>query len=359
MPWRQNEFRSRQQVEMQFALEPQLRTLFSLRQKRTLMKSWFLVCDSHRMGLEMRDVPQPTPRAGEILVRVHAAALNRGEFLANLKPSGPVIDKPCGIECAGEVIAIGPGVDDVEPGDRVMGRAAMAFSEFAILRAGNAIKVPGRLRWEQAGAATIAYITAYDMLWPGGALQPDEWLLITGVSSGVGVAALQLGKMIGARVIGTSGTLSKLEKLEQLGLDFGLPFRNHGFAKQVMDITGGQGVDLVVNNVGGTVFAECIRVLAFQGRLATVGHVDGETRVELDLLEQHAKRLRLFGVSNKLRSAEEIAQSVHDFTRDVLPAIADGRITPLIDSVYPFEELPQALARMNSNAHIGKIVLRI
>ena len=321
--------------------------------------SWFLVCDRQHTGLELRDVPEPTPEAGEVLVRVHAASLNRGEFLVKPTPSGPVIDKPCGIECAGEVIAIGAGVDDIAPGDRVMGRASMAFSEYAILRAGNAIKVPQRLSWEQAGAATITYITAYDMLWPGGALQPDEWLLITGVSSGVGVAALQLGKMIGARVIGTSGSAEKLEKLAPFGLDFALPTRNHGFVSQVMSITEGHGVDLVVNNVGGSVFAECIQVLAYQGRLATVGHVDGETKVELDILQQHAKRLRLFGVSNKLRSAEEVAQSVKDFTRDILPAIADGRITPLIDAVYPFEELPQALARMTSNAHVGKIVVRI
>jgi NADPH:quinone reductase-like Zn-dependent oxidoreductase len=196
------------------------------------------------------------------------------------------------------------------------------------------------------------------MLWPGGQLRAGEWLLVAGASAGVGVASVQLGKLIGAKVIGTSGSAEKLKKLGALGMDLGLQNRNGGFEKAVLEATGGKGVDLVVNNVGGTVFAECIRAMAYKGRLATVGYVDGVVKAELDILALHSKRLHVFGVSNKMRSAAEVAEGVRGFTRDVLPAIAGGHLRPVIDKVFPFDQLPQAKAYMESNAHLGKIVLR-
>ncbi len=323
------------------------------------MKSWFHNSAAKSAALELRDVPEPRLQAGELLVRVRAAALNRGEFLARRSLPATTPDKPAGIECAGEVMRLGAGVEGYAPGERVMGRASMAFSEYAVMRVGEAIRMPQRLTWEAAAGASITYLVAYDMLWPGGALQAGEWLLINGASSGVGVAALQLGKLLGARVIGTSGSAEKLQRLQALGLDFGLACRNQGFEKQVLEITGGRGVDLVVNNVGGSVFAECLRVLAYRGRLATVGHLDGVGSAELDLLAQHAKRLHLFGVSNKLRSAGELAECVAGFKRDVLPTIADGRVRPVIDRTYPFAELPLALAYMEASGHVGKIVITL
>jgi NADPH:quinone reductase-like Zn-dependent oxidoreductase len=125
-----------------------------------------------------------------------------------------------------------------------------------------------------------------------------------------------------------------------------------------MQATAGRGADLAVNTVGGTVFAECVRSLAFQGRLAIVGYVDGSLRSEIDLDAVHARRLTIFGVSNKLRNAEQRAATVRGFVADVLPAFAEGRIRPLLDKVFAFEELPQAKARMEANLHLGKIVLR-
>ncbi len=183
------------------------------------------------------------------------------------------------------------------------------------------------------------------MLWPGGELKAGEWLLVAGATAGVGVASVQLGKLIGAKVIGTSGSAEKLKKLAALGLDVGLQKRNGGFEKDVMDATGGKGVNLVVNNVGGTVFAECVRALAYRGRLATVGYVDGVVKAEMDILALHSKRLKLFGVSNKMRSAAEVAEGVRGFERDVLPAMASGHLKP-------------AKAYMESNAHLGKIILK-
>jgi NADPH2:quinone reductase len=321
------------------------------------MKSWFIASGKDSTTLDLREVPVPEPKAGEIIARVKAAGLNRGEFIAGHGLSGGAA-KSAGIEAAGEVVKVGEGVREFKPGDRVMGRAFHAYSEFALFRIGDAMPAPAKLSWEEAAGASIAYLTAYDMLWPGGQLKAGEWLLVAGASAGVGVASVQLGKLVGAKVIGTSGSAEKLKKLGALGMDLGLQNRNGGFEKAVMEATGGKGVDLVVNNVGGTVFAECIRAMAYKGRLATVGYVDGVVKAELDILALHSKRLHLFGVSNKMRSAAEVAEGVRGFTRDVLPAIAGGHLRPVIDKVFSFDDLPEAKAYMESNAHLGKIVIR-
>ena len=323
------------------------------------MKSWWVGSGTGgKTSVELREVSEPKPKAGEVLIKVRAAGLNRGEFIGGygLAAAAP---KPGGIECAGEVAGVGEGVTGFEAGARVMGRASGTFSELALMRASDAILVPERLSWEEAAGATIAYLTAYDMLWPGGDLKAREWLLVTGVSAGVGVASLQLGKLIGAKVIGTSGSAEKLAKLKRLGLDIGLENRNGGFAARVMDETDGKGVNLVVNNVGGSVFAECIQVLAYKGRLATVGYVDGVVSATLDLGALHARRLKVFGVSNKMRSGAEIAEGVRGYVRDVLPAIASGVVKPVIDRVFPFAELPAAKAHMEASAHLGKIIVGI
>jgi NADPH:quinone reductase-like Zn-dependent oxidoreductase len=322
------------------------------------MKSWLIASGKDSTTLELRDVPVPAPKAGEIIARVKAAGLNRGEFIAGHGLSGGAA-KAAGIEAAGEVVEVGEGVKAFKPGDRVMGRAFHAFSEFALFRIGDAMPAPAKLSWEEAAGASIAYLTAYDMLWPGGELKAGEWLLVAGASAGVGVASVQLGKLIGAKVIGTSGSAEKLNKLAALGLDLGLQNRNGGFEKAVMEATGGKGVNLVVNNVGGSVFAECIKVMAYKGRLATVGYVDAVVTAQLDILALHSKRLRVFGVSNKMRSAAEVAEGVRGFERDVLPEIASGYLRPVIDKVFPFADLPQAKAYMESNAHLGKIILRL
>jgi NADPH:quinone reductase-like Zn-dependent oxidoreductase len=290
-------------------------------------------------------------------VRVRAAALNRGEFILGhgLQKSGTA--KAIGMEAAGEIEKAGAGVSAFRAGDRVMGRCAAAFSEYALMDVREAMPMPAALSFEQAAAVPLTFLVAQDMLIDQGRLEAGEWVLVTGVSSGVGVSALQGAKALGAKVIGTSGSQEKLERLKALGLDVGIPTRQGDFHDAVLRETGGKGVDLVVNTVGGTVFAECIRCLGFEGRLATVGYVDDTLKAEIDIQALHMKRLTLFGVSNKMRTAEQRAAGVPRFTRDLLPAIADGRIEPLVDRVFAFDELPAAKAFMESNRQVGKIVL--
>ena len=314
------------------------------------MRAYFLQSAGDEMKLELREVPTPQPKPNQLLIKIHASSLNRGELIAGHGLIAPGAAKPAGQEAAGEV---------VKTGERVMGRCPGGFAEYGLMDASDAIPVPPNLSWEEAGAIPLTFMVVHDMLVGQGNLKAGEWLLVTGVSSGVGVAALQAGKAIGAKVIGTSGSGEKLEKLKSLGLDVAIQTRKPDFQDAVMKATGGKGVDLVVNNVGGSVFAECIRALAFQGRLATVGYLDRVMKAELDIDALHAKRLRLFGVSNKHRNAEQRAVTVRGFTADFLPYFASGRIKPLIDRVYAFEQLPQAKAFVESDAQLGKVAIRM
>jgi NADPH2:quinone reductase len=324
------------------------------------MQSYWMQMTDTDTVLELRDIPVPTPDPRQLLVRVHAAALNRGEFLLGHGLHGkPGSWKAIGGEGAGEVIAVGSEVRGFKPGDRVMGRCSGAFSAYALMEQVEAMVVPAGVSWEQAASVPLTFLVAFDMLVLQGHLKAGDWLLINGVSSGVGVASLQLAKALGANVIGTSGSADKLAALKPLGLDVALCSRAADFAPAVMAATGQRGANLVVNTVGGTVFAESVRSLAFEGRLATVGYVDGVVHADIDLEALHARRLTLFGVSNKLRTKEQRASSVPRFVAEVMPLIAAGRIQPRIDRVMDFAQLEEAKARMEAGAHIGKIVLRM
>jgi NADPH:quinone reductase-like Zn-dependent oxidoreductase len=316
--------------------------------------AYFLLAQAGGTGLERRDVAQPEPGPGQMLVRVRAAGLNRGELI-----TAPAAGKPGGMDAAGDVVKTGAGVAQFKPGDRVMGRCPGAFAEFGLMDERETLPVPERLSWEEAAAVPITFLVVYDMLVAQGRLKAAEWLLVTGVTSGVGVVALQVAKALGAKVIGTSGSAQKLERLKPLGLDLALATREADFSAQVLQATGGKGADLCVNNVGGTVFAECLRSLGFEGRLAVVGYLDGTLKAELDLDALHSRRLTVFGVSNKLRNSEQRAATVRGFAASLLPMLADGRVKPLIDQVFGFDDLPAAKARMEANAHVGKIVVRI
>ena len=323
------------------------------------MKSCWIVTKGHKSVLEWRDVPAPQPKPGQMVMRVRASALNRGELIVGSAVHGGP-EKIGGVEAAGEVHAVGEGVDGFRPGQRIMARARGTFAEYAVLDAHQALPMPERLSWEQAAAIPISFFTAYEMLYPPyGRLKAGEWLLVTGASSGAGVASIQLAKMLGAHTIGLSSSSSKLAKLAQIGLDVPIATRAADFSAKVKEATGGKGADLIVNLVGGSLFAECMSCLARLGRLAVVGYVDGKLKAEIDLGAVHLNRFEIFGISNAKLTPEEKAQAARGFARDVLPAFADGRLAPLVDRVFAFDELPAAKAYMESNAMVGKIVVRV
>jgi len=322
------------------------------------MQAYTIKTVQNQSVVELVERDEPALGPTQMRIQMHAASLNRGEFIVGHGLHGKSeVPQPVGLEGAGRVLEIGAKVKQFAVGQRVMGRCPGAFAVRTVMDEREAMPIPDSLDWNEAAAVPLTYLTAYDAIHEQGRLKKGEWLLINGVTSGVGVAALQMGKAIGAHVIGTSGSTDKLAKLQGQGLSLSLHTRQADFHDAVMHATQGQGVHLAVNTVGGSVFAEDIRCLAFEGRLAMVGYVDGELNTPLDLHALHAKRLRLFGVSNKLRSAAQKAASIPAFMKDIWPALNRGEIRPFIDQVFPFSQLAQAKDSMKANNHVGKVVL--
>lgn len=322
------------------------------------MKSYWIVARGKESVLEPREVPHPTPKRGQIVLKVHAAGLNRGELIVGGAVHGGD-EKLGGTESAGVVTAVGEGVTGWKVGDAVFGRTNGAFAEHAVMFTEQAMPKPPGLSWEEAAAVPSAFITAYEAIVQHGKLKSGEWLLVTAASAGCGVAAIQIAKLMGAKTIGTSGSADKLGKLAQAGLDVGIPTRAPDFADKVLKATGGKGANIALSLAGGSLFPEILRSLAYEGRVAIVGYMDGVYHPEIDLEHLHINRWQVFGISNAKLPLERRFETTAGFKRDVLPAIMEGRVKPVIDRVFGFDELPVAKAHMDDGARVGKVVVRM
>ncbi len=323
------------------------------------MKSYWIKKSGAHTELELRDAPVPQPARGEMRVRVKATSINRGDIMARIGRHGAEGGRPAGVDGAGEVCAIGEGVSEFKTGDRVMFRARGCFAEYAVVDPALAARVPDHLSWEDAAAIPIAFITAYEALVQFGELKAGETALIAGASSGVGVAALQAAKFLGAKVIGVSGSADKLARLQTLGLDIAIHARGTGFAEETLRATGGRGVNLAVNLVGGSAFPDCQRALADFGRQVVVGYVDGQMKTELDLEALHGKRLHVMGVSNAPLAPAQRAAAMRGFMNTLYPAFVNGKIKPVIDRVFGFDELPEAKRYVETDQLLGKVIIRL
>jgi len=314
--------------------------------------------------LELREVPKPEPRPGELLIRVRATALNRAD-LYQLKGAYPTQALAggsltiAGLEAAGEVVAIGENVSGFALGDRLMAMCAGGYAEFTALDYRLAMPVPERLSWEEAATIPVAYMTEHDALVTNARVQAGDAVLIHAATSGVGVAAIQIAKLLGANpVMGTAGTPSKLAALASLGIDLGINYRTETFAERVLAKTNGGGVNVIIDHVGGAYLGENLRCLAIKGRLVSVGRL-GQGAGELDLELLALKRLHLIGVTFRTRTIEEKISIAQRCQAELLPALADGRLRPVIDRIFPLEQAREAQIYMASNTQIGKIVLRV
>lgn len=310
--------------------------------------------------LEEREVARPTPAPSQVLVRIHATALNRADLLQRRghypAPPGAAADIP-GLEYAGEVVEVGSGVRELAEGDRVMGLlGGGGYAEYAVVQERMAVPIPDALSFEEAAAVPEVFITAHDALFTRLKLGPGERLLIHAVGSGVGTAALQLARVAGATVLGTSRTSWKLERAVELGLDLAIDTGAGGFEEPVSEATAGEGVHAILDLVGGTYLEENLRSLASLGRQVVVGTVSG-TRAEIDLGVLLRSRVTLVGTVLRSRPAEEKIAATMAFRRHALPFLADGRIEPVIDRVMPMSDVREAHAHMEENASFGKIVL--
>jgi len=295
---------------------------------------------------------------------VRASSINRAEFrrLHNLRtqPGKPVPEvRIGGGDAAGEIVEFGAGVTGFKPGDRAMGRCAGGFAEYALVDAREAMPVPEGLSWDEAACIPVVFVVVHDALFASGQLHKGETVLVTAAPSGVGVTALVLAKYLGARVIGTSRSAEKLERLKRHGLDVGVVTDSAGFGVAIAPVIGENGVDMIVDNVGGDVLAPSIDALAVGGRFVTIGRMSGVLKGELDVDRLAERRLHLYGVSNRLRTAPQRAESMRRFVADLMPALGDGRIRPIIDRSFALDDLAAAQAHVEADRHVGKVVIQI
>jgi putative PIG3 family NAD(P)H quinone oxidoreductase len=311
--------------------------------------------------IEMR--PVPTPGRGEILVRVRASAINRADLLQRMgrypAPPGAPPDI-LGMEFAGQVAALGDGVTGVAVGDRVAGLVGGgAHADYLVTHARAVARVPDGLSWEIAGAAPEAFITAHDAMISQASLRPGESVLVHAVGSGVGLAAVQLATAWGATVFGTARGAGKLAAARELGMRDGCqPGAPGWIATAVADWTGGRGVDVVVDLVGGEYTAESLAAMAPRGRLMLIGSLAG-TRATMDLRAILGKRLTIRGTVLRSRQLEERIVLAQSYEREVLPWLASGRLFPRIDARFELAQIVAAHALVESNSTIGKVALAV
>jgi putative PIG3 family NAD(P)H quinone oxidoreductase len=261
-----------------------------------------------------------------------------------------------GLEFAGELAETGDTVTDFKPGDRVFGiTAGEAQAEFLKIDHRLLARIPENLNFTEAAAIPEAFITAHDAVYTQGRLKNSETLLIHAVGSGVGLAALQLGKANGNRVIGTSRTKDKLDRCREFGLDEAVVAAEPKFSEEVLSKTGG-GVDVILDLVGGAYFEENLRSLALRGRLLLVGLTAGST-AQFNLGIALSKRATLIGTVLRGRSTEEKADATRAFAEQVVPLLADGRVLPNIDRVFDIHDVRRAHEYLESNESFGKVVL--
>jgi len=306
----------------------------------------------------------PAPSADRVLVRVRAAALNRADILQRQgkypPPPGAPTDIP-GMEFAGEVSQTGPEVYSWKVGDRVFGICAGgAQADFVLVPANHLARVPDNLNWTDAAAVPEVFITAHDALFTQAGLQPGETVLIHAAGSGVGTAAVQLVRATGARSFGTSRTADKLERAKEYGLDGALVVAEqpNRFVEPVKTWANNRGVDVILDLVGAGYFESNLLAMAPTGRMILVGTTSGSTAtINFGLVM--SKRLTLRGTVLRGRSNEEKATATRFFANHVVPLLASAAVKPVVDKVYPVEEIREAHLLMEKNQNFGKIVLSL
>lgn len=314
-------------------------------------------------GLEFRNLPVPQPGPEEVLVRVHAVALNRADLgmLAGHKhgsAGGP--GTVLGMEFAGQVAAIGAAVSHVKPGDRVMCSGRGAFAEYALADLGRVAALPSaQTSFAQGACLPVALQTMHDAVVTHGALRPGQTVLIQGASSGVGLMAMRIARLMGASlVIGTSTDAGRRARLHEFGADLALDSRDPGWVQQVLEATSGRGVDLIVDQVSGPTANQNLAATAILGRIVNVGRLGG-MHGDFDFDLHALRRIQYIGVTFRTRSVEEVRQINRLMMQDLGQALAQGQLNLPIDRQFRFDELAQAYAHMRSNAHLGKIVLTL
>ncbi|WP_111429837.1 NAD(P)H-quinone oxidoreductase [Rhodobacteraceae bacterium DSL-40] len=311
------------------------------------------------LRLVTRPVPQPGP--GEILLRVHAAGVNRPDALqraGNYAPPLDASDLP-GLEASGEVVALGAGAEGWQIGDKVCALLpGGGYADYVTTPAAHALPVPSGLGMIEAAALCETFFTVWSNVFQRGALKAGESFLVHGGSSGIGTTAIQLAAARGAHVFATAGSEEKCAACRELGAELAINYRETDFVEAVKEATGKKGVNLILDMVGGGYIPRNIRALAMDGRLVMIAFLSGP-KAEVNFAQVMVKRLTLTGSTLRPQSVAAKAAIAADLRREVWPLLDAGKIAPVMDQTFPLERAAEAHARMESSAHIGKIVLTV
>lgn len=307
----------------------------------------------------VRDVPKPGHN--QILIQVAAAGVNRPDALQRAGKYAPppgASDLP-GLECSGTVAAIGEGVTRWAVGDSVCALLpGGGYAEYVATPADHALPVPAGLNMVQAAALCETYFTVYSNVFMRGGLKAGEVFLVHGGSSGIGTTAIQLAVKAGARVFATAGSAEKCAKCVELGAERAINYKDEDFVAVMAEITGGKGVDLILDMVGGSYIPRNVKALALDGRLVQIAFLEAPV-AELNFAQIMVKRLTVTGSTLRPQSDLAKANIARLLEENIWPMLTDGAIAPVMDSTYPLAQAADAHARMESSAHIGKIVLTV
>jgi putative PIG3 family NAD(P)H quinone oxidoreductase len=309
--------------------------------------------------LVAEDRPVPAPGTGEVLVKVAAAGVNRPDVMQRMglyPPPKGASDIP-GLEIAGEVVAVDRAVSEWKVGDRVTALVAGGgYAQYCAVHETNALPIPNGLTDVEAAAIPETFFTVWHNVFERGALKAGETLLIHGGSSGIGTTAIQLAKAFGAKVIVTAGSKEKCDACLKLGADHAIDYKTEDFVAKTKAATGGAGANVILDMVGGDYIERNYEAAAIEGRIVQIAFL-GNPKANVDFRRIMLKRLTHTGSTLRARAIEDKAAIARALEAKVLPLLRDGKVKPLMDSVYPLTKASEAHARMESSHHIGKIVL--
>lgn len=324
------------------------------------MQAVYLVPTQQGGVYEYRQVNKPTAKGGRVLVEVKAAGVNRGEILmvGGFNSSNPRFKPvPAGIEFAGKIVEVGEDATGWHVGERVMGRGAASYAEFALAGCMTLMRIPDALSFAEAAAIPNVFITAHDALVSNAQVQAGDTVMVTAASSGIGTATILLAKYFDAgTIIATTRDGSKATAIRDVGADVVIDTSKPDFTKIVKDQTGGNGVDIIIDSVGGPMFADNLNMLAVKGRIVSVGRNAGELG-EINLDQVANKRAQIIGTTFRTRTPQEAWRCFEVFVEDCMDGFANGSLKPIVDRTFPFADLHSAHEYMMANAQVGKIVL--
>jgi putative PIG3 family NAD(P)H quinone oxidoreductase len=311
--------------------------------------------------MRVAEVPAPVLVPGALRIRVAATAVNRADLMQRqgLYPAPPGASEILGLECAGEVLEVAPDVRGWRPGERVMALLpGGGYAQEVVVDAGSALRIPERLSLEQAAAVPEVFLTVFLNVFQLGALPEGGAALVHGGGSGIGTAAIQLLRAAGAKSVVTAGSESKCARCRELGADRAVDYREGDFVAACKELTGGRGVDVVLDSIGAPYLERNLASLAIGGRLLLIGLMGG-AKAEIGLGQLLVRRLQVIGSTLRARPVAEKAEIVAGFEVRFGAALAAGEIAPVVDRVLPLEDVAAAHRIVKASEHFGKVVLRV